>query len=79
MIFLRNISFFLIQLAILIKEEESSELLQSNEICFRKVLIQKEACGREWSYECGQNYCTQDKSVCSKFNEIEKVIKLNQM
>jgi len=79
MIFLRKIFFFLFQLAILIKEGESTELLQSNEICFRNVLIKKEECGREWSYECDKNYCTRDKRVCSKFNEIKKVIKLNQM
>ena len=79
MIFSKKIFLFLFQLAILINEEESTELLQSNEICFRNALIKKEECGREWSYECGRNYCMRDKSVCSEFNEIEKVVKLNQM
>ena len=56
----------------------TNSALQSTDICFRNNHI-KEECGGLWVYECDNNYCMRDKNVCKSFNEIENVVKLNQM
>jgi hypothetical protein len=52
--------------------------LRSVDICFKNKR-QKEKCARKWYYECGKNYCMTSEDVCDSFNEIEKVVRINEM
>jgi hypothetical protein len=63
---------------IIFQIKTTNSALQSTDICFRNKNI-KEECGGIWVYECGNNFCMRDKNVCKSFNEIENVVKLNQM
>ena len=57
---------------------EHTIALNSSEICFKNIL-HKENCGRIWNYECGKNYCMTNKNACDNFNDIEQVVKINEM
>jgi hypothetical protein len=72
----KNIMFLLFSIIFQIKTTNSA--LQSADICFRNKDT-NEVCGGLWLHECGNNYCMRDKNVCKSFNEIEKVVQLNQM
>ena len=68
--------FIIIISALSIKQIYSD--LRSLDICFKNKR-QKEKCARNWNYECGKNYCMTSKDVCDIFNEIQKVVRINEM
>jgi len=66
---------FILQILVII---EHTLALNSSEICFKNTL-HKQKCGSIWNYECGKNYCMTNKNACDNFNDIEKVVKINEM
>ena len=61
-----------------IKQIESD--LNSIEICLKKKLFESsEKCLSSYSYECGSSYCTTNKEACQKLNDVERVVKINEM